>query len=86
MQKAAKFFMYLAMVSLACLLSGLTLAVLENRFPSNQVLTFESVEVWCGPQEGLTLMRIGLLGFLLSSVVCIALSIIQKISSKDSSA
>ena len=86
MQKAAKFFMYLAMVSMACLLSGLTLAVLQNRFPSNEVLTFESVEVWFGPQEGQTLLRIGFLGFFLSSIVCIALSIIQKIRGKNSSA
>jgi hypothetical protein len=86
MQKATKVFLYAAMLSLACLLGGLLLSVLDRDFPSNQPFSFNQVEVWGGQQEGLTLLRIGLLGFLVSSLTCLVLTIIQKIRSRNSSA
>ena len=86
MQKATKVFLYVAMLSLACLLGGLVLAVLERGFPSSQSFSFDRIEVWGGQQEGLTLLRLGLFGFLVSAVICLALTIIQKIRSKNSSA
>jgi hypothetical protein len=86
MQKATKVFLYAAMLSLACLLSGLILVVLDRYFHSTPVFSSDHIEVWGGQQEGLTLLLIGLLGFLASSVICLTLTIIQKIRGRNSSA
>jgi hypothetical protein len=87
-QKANKLFLYLAMISLACLLSGLALSALDRFFPSHQspVSGPNGAEIFIGSSEGLTLMKVGLLGFVLSAIICLVLTVIQKVRKGGSSA
>jgi hypothetical protein len=88
MQKATKLFLYAAMISLACLLSGITLSVLDRFFPSVQgpISGPNGEEIFIGSSEGFTLMKVGLLGFLLFASICLVLTVIQKVRKTGSSA
>jgi len=88
MQKATKLFLYAALISLACLLSAITLSVLDRYFPSVQgpISGPNGEEIFIGSSEGLTLMKVGTLGFLLSAIIWLALTIIQKVRNAGSSA
>jgi hypothetical protein len=88
MQKATKLFLYAALISLACLLSAITLSVLDRYFPSVQgpISGPNGEEIFIGSSEGLTLMKVGTLGFLLSAIIWLALTIIQKVRKTGSSA
>ncbi len=88
MKMATKLFFYLALASFACLLAGVLLGSLDHQFPSikSPVSGPGSTEIFIGHTEGLTFTRIGVIGFLASAVVCLALTIIQKIRKPGSSA
>jgi len=88
MQKATKLFLYAALISLACLFSAITLSVLDHYFPSVQgpISGPNGEEIFIGSNEGLTLMKVGTLGFLLSAIIWLALTIIQKVRKTGPSA
>jgi hypothetical protein len=88
MKTATRFFLYSAMASFACLLAGILLGSLDQHFPSTngRISLPNNIEAFVGSTEGLTLSKIGAIGFLLSAISALALTIIQKVRNNRSSA
>jgi len=86
MQKTTKFFLYIAMISFACVLAGLTLNALDHRFPTPSPANSFLADTFISSTEGLTLLWVGLVFFVASSVTCLILSAIQNFRRPGSSA
>jgi len=81
MKTAAKVLFYIAILALACTMTGFTLISLERYFPSNPnpQIGFDGREIWGGPNEGVSLTAFGLLVFLISALASLVLLVLHRL-------
>lgn len=88
MKLAIRILFAMAMVSLACFLSGLLLYELSRAFPEMMANKHEfgDLEVWGDPPEGSTLGWLGFMGFAFSAPLCLLLTLLEWVLSRKATA